>query len=290
MSINYNPDDGDPIPTIFDYVENMRCSLWDVAFFREFRVPGEVHKNHTVDKQPSFFAALRRVLYRYFKYVLLPRKAIPKIPPFFSNYLDPSSDEYMYTPGMVKAWDPCHHERCGWYMDCPVHKPPLFDIPLRDSLQPLLTQLVQASPAKPSPDATAQTKSGPGKARVQAKGKGRGLKRKAPEPVEELQEEDITAVEAMEFQVKLTQDAVKPSETTKKQCIGVSPLSVQNAFTPPSLKSLTLTQPGPSSARGSKILVLNDSFPAMVEFKAKRGNVFPPSYDKMVDFLTKVLS
>ncbi|KAG0596740.1 hypothetical protein M758_UG281200 [Ceratodon purpureus] len=122
---------------------------------------------------------------------------------------------------MVKAWDLCYHERCGWYMDCLVHKPPLFDIPLRDSPQSTLTKLVQASPTKPSLEATAQAKSGSEKARVPPKGKGRGSKRKAPEPVDGLEKEDITATEAMEFQVKLTQDVAKSTESTKKQCLGV---------------------------------------------------------------------
>ncbi|KAG0594993.1 hypothetical protein M758_UG129300 [Ceratodon purpureus] len=111
---------------------------------------------------------------------------------------------------------PCYHKMCGWYMDCPVHKPPLFDIPLRDSRQPTLTQLVKACPVKPSPDARTQAKSGLGKTKVQAKGKGRGAKRKAPEPEGGEDDEDITAIDTMEFQVKLTQGATKSTETTKK--------------------------------------------------------------------------
>jgi hypothetical protein len=33
--IEYNPDGEDPIPIIFDYVEAMRCQLWEIAFFTE---------------------------------------------------------------------------------------------------------------------------------------------------------------------------------------------------------------------------------------------------------------
>jgi hypothetical protein len=32
--IDYNPDTEDPILTIFDYVEAMRCQLWDIAFLQ----------------------------------------------------------------------------------------------------------------------------------------------------------------------------------------------------------------------------------------------------------------
>ena len=35
-TINYQPNDRDPIPTIFYYIEQIRISLWDTAFFREF--------------------------------------------------------------------------------------------------------------------------------------------------------------------------------------------------------------------------------------------------------------
>jgi len=48
VSINYLPDGMDPLPTIFDYVEAMRISLWDTAFFREFGVDKGVHKTTTL--------------------------------------------------------------------------------------------------------------------------------------------------------------------------------------------------------------------------------------------------
>jgi hypothetical protein len=31
-TINYHPNGSDPIPTIFDYIEQVRISLWDTAF------------------------------------------------------------------------------------------------------------------------------------------------------------------------------------------------------------------------------------------------------------------
>lgn len=79
--INYHPDGMDPLPTIFDYVEQCRLTLWDTAFFREFAVQKEVNKNHPIDKQYMFKPALHRVIYRYFKYVLFPAKAISRSPP-----------------------------------------------------------------------------------------------------------------------------------------------------------------------------------------------------------------
>ena len=87
-TINYQHDGRDPIPTIFYYIEQIRISLWDTAFFREFVVEKKVNKNKTIDKQYLFKPTLHRVLYRYFKYVIFPSKAISKFPHFFVNFLE----------------------------------------------------------------------------------------------------------------------------------------------------------------------------------------------------------
>jgi hypothetical protein len=47
VTINYAPDGQDPIPSIFEYIETMRISLWDNAFFLEFSLDKGVHKNKT---------------------------------------------------------------------------------------------------------------------------------------------------------------------------------------------------------------------------------------------------
>ena len=137
-TIDYCPPGEDPIPTIFDYVEGMRCQLWEVAFFIELGGDNGAHKNNPPDKQPYFIQAVRQYLYRYFRYILLPRKAISKVPAFFPNYLDVESPDFMFTPAIIKTWDRIHFQHCGWYLDCPFKKPPPFDLVLRDSIQPLL--------------------------------------------------------------------------------------------------------------------------------------------------------
>jgi hypothetical protein len=106
--INYNPDGEDLVLTIFDYVEAMRCHLWENAFFVELGGDNGAHKNNPPEKQPFFIQSVRRVLYRYFWYILLHRKAISKVPVFFPNYLDIESPDSMFTPAIVKAWDPIH--------------------------------------------------------------------------------------------------------------------------------------------------------------------------------------
>jgi hypothetical protein len=45
VTINYAPDGQDPIPSISEYIETMRISLWDNAFFLEFSLDKGVHKN-----------------------------------------------------------------------------------------------------------------------------------------------------------------------------------------------------------------------------------------------------
>jgi hypothetical protein len=44
-AIDYNLDDKDPILTIFDYVEAIRCQLWEISFFTNLGEENGVHKN-----------------------------------------------------------------------------------------------------------------------------------------------------------------------------------------------------------------------------------------------------
>jgi hypothetical protein len=89
--INCAPDGQDPIPFISEYIETMRNSLWDSAFFLEFSSDKGVHKNKSSEDQVNFKQAMRRVLFRYFKFVLFPKKALSRIPTFFAAYLDKDS-------------------------------------------------------------------------------------------------------------------------------------------------------------------------------------------------------
>ena len=130
--VDYNSDGKDPILTIFDYVEAMRCQLWDIAFFVELSGDNGAHKNNPPDRQPFFAQVVRRVLHKYFRYVFLPRKAISKVPAFFPNYLDIKSPDSMFAPAILKTWDPICFQQCRWYLDCPFEKPPPFDNALRD--------------------------------------------------------------------------------------------------------------------------------------------------------------
>ena len=111
-NIDYNPDGLDPVLTIFDYVEAMRCQLWETAFYIELGGDNGAHKNNPPEKQHFFHQAVRRVLYMYSRYVLLPKKAISKVPPFFPNYLDIDCPDSMFTPAILKAWDPIHYQQC----------------------------------------------------------------------------------------------------------------------------------------------------------------------------------
>jgi hypothetical protein len=136
VTVDYVRDGEVPLPSITDYVEKMRILLWDTAFFREFKVEKGVHKNNPCEKQLGFKQAMQRTLYRYFKYVLFPAKAISKSPPFFDAYLDTGSEECMFTDGILRDWSAAHLEKCGWYLDTPLKRPPTFDVAFRNSVQP----------------------------------------------------------------------------------------------------------------------------------------------------------
>jgi hypothetical protein len=114
--VNYLPDNHDPLPQISDYVESMRISLWDTAFYREFNTKKRVHKNNPIEKRLNFFPALKRVVYRYFKFVLFPPHAITKSSAFFTDYKDTENENRMYTQGILKSWSKVHLKTCTWYL------------------------------------------------------------------------------------------------------------------------------------------------------------------------------
>ena len=136
VSINYLSDGMDHLPIIFYYMKTMCISLWDTAFFRD--IYKEIHVNHNNDKQFNFKPTIRRVFYRYFKYVIFHVETISKSFFFFANYLDIKNEECMFIKGIMKSWDSMHFEKCGWYLDYLFKTPFTFNITLRDSIQLVL--------------------------------------------------------------------------------------------------------------------------------------------------------
>ena len=112
------------------------------SFLPGVKGPDVAKRNLTLEEQPNFFEAVRRTLYRYFKCIIFPRKDTSKVPAFFANYLDITNIECMYINAILKAWDPVHHKRCGWYIDCPPKKTLAFDVAMRDKLQPNLSKVL----------------------------------------------------------------------------------------------------------------------------------------------------
>ena len=290
-TIDYNPHGEDPILTIFDYVEAMRCQLWEIAFFIELGGDNGAHKNNPPDKQPFFVQAVRRVLYRYFRYVLLPRKAISKVPAFFPNYLDVESPDSMFTPAILKAWDPIHFQQCGWYLDCPLKKPPPFDIALRDSIQPLLPSPAASVPGSQSPT---PPQGGSSRSKTVTTGsKPRGSKRKAAELVEEPMDEDIRATGSdIGVPPSKLPDPINShppwAPAAKRIHLGADDQAKPISFVPPAVKAMSSSQACTSSSSSPRVLILNDSFHRMLDYKTKH-NKFPSTYDDMVAFLNEVI-
>ena len=81
--INYRPNGMNFLPIIFCYVKTICISLSDPAFFCEFVIGKEIYLNHDIDKKLNFNPTMRRMFYKYFKYVLFITKVIFKS----SNFL-----------------------------------------------------------------------------------------------------------------------------------------------------------------------------------------------------------
>jgi hypothetical protein len=146
VTINYALDGQDPIPSISEYIETMRISLWVSAFFLEFSLDKGIHKNKSSEDQVNFKQAMKRVLFRYFKFVLFPKNALSRTLAFFAAYLDKDSEDCMFTKAILKAWDLVHLPTCGWYLDFPLKRPPSSEVILCESLEPALKGQIASTP------------------------------------------------------------------------------------------------------------------------------------------------
>jgi hypothetical protein len=131
-----------------EYIETACISLWEIAFVLEFSTKKGIHKNKKAEDQVNFKQAIQRVLFRYFKFILIPSKALARTPTFFAAYLDKDSEDCMFTNDILKTWDLVHLPSCGWYLDCPLKRPPSYKVSLRKSLEHVLKSKI-ASTANP---------------------------------------------------------------------------------------------------------------------------------------------
>ena len=73
----------------------------------------------------------------------------------------------------------------------------------------------------------------------------------------------------------------------KRIQLGVLGEATPIKFVPPAVKAMSSSQACTSSSASSRVLILNDSFQKMLDYKAKH-NQFPSTYDDMVSFLSEV--
>jgi hypothetical protein len=291
VTVNYLPEIHDPLPQISDYVESIRISLWDTVFYREFNAEKGVHNNNTPEKQMNFGPALKRVLYRYFKFVLFLHQAISKSPAFFTNYKDTESEDNMYTRGILNSWNTVHLETCGWYLDCPFRKPPTFEIALRDSLEPSLKTNEPTRPVSSTKDASKKMK----------EPKPKEPKPKEPKPKEpkckaiivDDSNEDRAVLEApLHESVEVTSSPDEPpSKKLRENPTPISPIVKQTPnvefVTPPKRKSMLATTGLTSKTTLTMEMIINDSFVRIIEEKTLT-KCWPAPYDDILAFLSKV--
>jgi hypothetical protein len=184
----------------------------------------------------------------------------------------------------LKAWDPSHYQHCGWYLDCPLKKPPAFDLALRDSIQPLLPSSAASLPVSQSPTPPG----GSSRSKTETKGsRPRGIKRKAAEFNEDPMEEDTPATGCDIGDPPIEHAHPPRAAALKRLHLGVASEDKPFRFIAPAVKAMSSSQAFTSSPASSRVLILNDSFHDMLDFKAKH-NKFPSTYDEMVGFLSEV--
>ena len=196
----------------------------------------------------------------------------------------------MFTPAILKTWDPIHFQQCRWYLDCLVKKPPPFDIALKDSIQPMFS-----SPAASIPFSESSTppKGGYSKSKTATKGSNPwGSKRKADDLVDDPMDEDIP-ITGNDIVVATTELADQiyshpPRAPGLKHIhVGSADQAQPITFVPPAMKAMSSVIVFTSATASNRVLILNDSFNNMLDYKMKH-NQFPSTYDEMVGFLTEV--
>jgi hypothetical protein len=171
-----------------------------------------------------------------------------------------------------------------------VKKTPPFDIALRDSIQPLLPSPAASVPGSQSPT---PPKGGSSRSKIASKGsRPRGSKRKAAELQEEPMDVDILAT-GIDIGIPPSQVAdpisshPRGAPAPKRIHLGAPEQVKPITFVPPALKAMSSSQACTSSFARPRVLILNDSFHRMLDYKAK-NNKFPSTFDDMVAFLNEV--
>jgi hypothetical protein len=262
----------------------MRISLCDSAFFFEFSLDKGVHKNKSSEDQVNFKQAMKRVLFRYFKFVLFPKKALSRTPTFFVAYLDKDNEDCMFTEAILKAWDPVHLPTCGWYLDCPLKKPPSFEVTLRESLEPTLKGQITSIPKVQAKDSIKkggkQKKSTPKVKKSTPEAKKSIPEAKKSTPVATNSDVVIEVASILEDVETSTVNLASPSimkenepsvkrlrPTPLTQVVSVPSSNVSTFELLPKLKDMALVPPPISSSSISSDFILNSSFVGMVEEK-----------------------
>ena len=213
----------------------------------------------------------------------------------------------MFTESIIKNWDPVHFPTCGWYLDCPLKRPPSFEISLRESLEPALIGQVTIV-SKPPP--TEKEKKGrkkkqvtPDEEEVSTEKATTTSKRGSKRNADGVETSALAAAVPSTPTVANTaapppaQSPPPPVETpavtaaepaTKRVKLSNAGPSTPTVFLSPPKRAPMLSKPGVSVSEYTCLdLLVNDSFLRMADEKKKTGQ-FCPEYNQIVEFLKKV--
>jgi hypothetical protein len=210
-------------------------------------------------------------------------KALARTPAFFATFLDKDSEDCMFTEAILKAWDPVHLPTCGWYLDCPLKRPPSSEVSLHESLEPALKDKIASTP---NPQIKESVKKGGKKTKPSPEAKTTNLVVDLETLNEDLEASIVNTASPIMKKDEPVAKQLKPSPLTQPPSIPSSNVSTFELFS--KLKHIALTPPLSSTWSTSSEFILNDSFVRMAEEK-QHTDVWPKCFDYMVAFLKKVL-
>ncbi|KAG0631975.1 hypothetical protein M758_1G295400 [Ceratodon purpureus] len=132
------PTSEKPVPVSLEkYIDYNRIHQWDYAF----NIPimkKQISKSAEWDtpKQPHGEPAMNRLIYRYWKHILLKEGVVTNEHPSFASWLDIQNPDTMFMSDQARDWSQEHLNACHWYIEMDPNETPPHLLELRKQVEP----------------------------------------------------------------------------------------------------------------------------------------------------------
>ena len=129
--------DKQPSRSFVQYIDFSKSCHWEYAFSEQIKSK-EINKFVDWESPKNTYkeGAMRRLIYRYWMHMLLSERVALEESPNLVDWLDPKSDEFMYTSKQEESWSNPHLKLYHWYVEMPKDGTPLHEEDNHHSAEP----------------------------------------------------------------------------------------------------------------------------------------------------------